>query len=70
VIKRPRKPLLLAVAAALCLGGTAYAEHGGYDGFGRPSVTPPPHSHGHCKDGSKPPCKIGGAGHGTHGYDR
>ena len=74
MIKRPRRPLLLAVAAALSLGGTAYAEHGGHEGQGRPSVTPPPHSHGHCKDGTKPPCKHGhghGAehGHATAGHD-
>jgi len=52
VIKHRRRPLLALAAAALALGSAGYAATGGIPGpnhsTGRPSVVPPPNSHGHC----------------------
>jgi hypothetical protein len=53
---------MLAVAAALSLSATALAAGNGISGDhspGRPSVTPPPWSHGHCGHTDlRPPCNI------------
>jgi hypothetical protein len=62
----PRRILLLIVltlglssGAFAATGGINTFDHGhGHDGdHGRPSVVPPPHSHGHCgHSDQKPPC--------------
>jgi hypothetical protein len=60
--KLRRRPLLLLTAAALALSGSGYAATGGVHGPqspGRPSVTPPPWSQGHCgQNGGRPPCNT------------
>jgi hypothetical protein len=64
---RRTRPIVAVVSLALAASATALAGGGHWQhSKGRPSVTPPPWSHGHCKDGSKPPCKVG---HHRHGHD-
>jgi hypothetical protein len=57
---RRSRTALTVISFALAGSATAVAGSKSWDHSpGRPSVTPPPWSHGHCKDGKLPPCKVG-----------
>lgn len=70
-----RRSRTVVAVLSLALAGSATAVAGSghwHNTPGRPSVTPPPWSNGHCKDGQRPPCRVGhddDHGKGENGKD-